>query len=148
MDSIHPQVITTTDCGHTLCARCIVSWYFTNMDATTCSWPRNVACPICDQPTVAPKAGQPRKPLDFPFTPNRAAEAILSDIMETLTGLVDNLVLDGMVTDPPDSELWSSKLAWRKQGKVYREWDSSMRYVIFPEGRVGLSHSSNQVLEE
>ncbi|KAK7677606.1 hypothetical protein QCA50_019417 [Cerrena zonata] len=122
---IHPQTIS---CGHTFCAKCIVSWYFTKMDCATSSWPSGVECPECCQSMTALGVEQTPEKLPFPFISNQIVEMFLYDAVKTVYELMVDMSIDDTLENIPEGFLRRA-LKWGKGGKGQEEWLNNTRYV-------------------
>ena len=116
-DGIHrayPYSLSPAGCGHTYCAICILKWYFSNMCNDCVGWCYPLDCPLCRAvlPGSERPDERPRPMFALPFTPARAAD-------ERITNLIDSLC--GPVPESP-SKASSSK---RSKGKGKKKQASS-----------------------
>lgn len=74
-------------CGHSFCAICLLKWFFSRMHKKCGLWHQSVHCPICRNGIVLTPPRTPRPETTFPFTPNRAAAAVIEQQLEKLKTL-------------------------------------------------------------
>ncbi|EPQ56567.1 hypothetical protein GLOTRDRAFT_138262 [Gloeophyllum trabeum ATCC 11539] len=71
-------------CGHTFCADCIAKWFFSRLHRECGAWHEAVNCPVCRAKLAPPQPHPPRRDWAFPFSPNRIADAVLTDLIALL----------------------------------------------------------------
>ncbi|EPT01140.1 hypothetical protein FOMPIDRAFT_1023444 [Fomitopsis schrenkii] len=85
-----PYSLSPAQCGHTYCAVCILKWYFTNLCEACGDWCNHLDCPLCR--TVLPRPVEPnerpRQMYALPFTPARAADERVTQLVDSLSGPV------------------------------------------------------------
>ncbi|KAI0732174.1 hypothetical protein C8Q72DRAFT_819484 [Fomitopsis betulina] len=85
-----PYSLSPAQCGHTYCAFCILKWYFTSLCNACGDWCNHLDCPLCR--TVLPRPAEPnerpRQMHTLPFTPARAADERITQLIDSLCGPV------------------------------------------------------------
>lgn len=142
----HPYALSPVQCGHTFCAICVLTWFFSRLQCECGQWHEAVDCPICRTPLIVTPDRIPRLETTFPFVPNRIAAAVCESLIDKLAKLQsDSLDVelasgsgsrkkdsDSVATDKfrenkvPDS---ADVTAWREGGGMRAEWMKRVRRV-------------------
>lgn len=81
-----PYSLSPANCGHTFCSLCILKWFFSHCKADCGHWHHNIECPLCRTPLPHIDQEPPRSLNTFPFTPNRLADEVINDLVNSIAG--------------------------------------------------------------
>ncbi|EPS99354.1 hypothetical protein FOMPIDRAFT_1050641 [Fomitopsis schrenkii] len=83
-----PYSLSPAQCGHTYCAVCILAWYLSKLCNTCGDWCDHLDCPMCRTllPCSIELDEQPRQMYTLPFTPARAADERITQLVDILCG--------------------------------------------------------------
>ncbi|KDQ61368.1 hypothetical protein JAAARDRAFT_171539 [Jaapia argillacea MUCL 33604] len=128
-----PYTLVPPKCGHTFCAICALKWFFSRLHRECGTWHDAVDCPICRSYLILTPERLPRPSWSFPFTPNRAMEGLLVDLVNQLgkgaaakEGRKRKRSGEDEGADQPNDKL---KLVneWREGGTSRLEWEARTR---------------------
>lgn len=130
----YPLTLSPAKCGHSFCAICVLKWFFSRMHRQCGKWHESLECPICrtELPST-PEATRSMK--TCPFTPNRLADSVLTDLINSLTSLPGNS--DGSPRGKSSgagrsthSKNETTISTWAEDGSSRKEWLRRVRYVF------------------
>ncbi|TFY69105.1 hypothetical protein EVJ58_g620 [Rhodofomes roseus] len=84
----HPYSLSPAGCGHIYCSLCILKWFFTNLCDGCGGWCKILECPLCRTALVKIPGAIPRPMYSLPFTPARAADERITEMIDILRGPV------------------------------------------------------------
>lgn len=129
----YPLTLSPSKCGHTFCAICILKWFFSHLHRECGQWHESLECPICRTQLPSTPDTTPRSIKTCPFTPNRLADSIITDLVNSLISASDDLKKSprgkarrtGRTTDGSDAGV----VAWIQDGASRQDWLQRLKYV-------------------
>ncbi|CCM00586.1 uncharacterized protein FIBRA_02622 [Fibroporia radiculosa] len=125
-----PYSLAPSTCGHSFCALCIMKWFFSHIHEDCGSWHDVLECPLCRAVLPTPTPDPPRRAETCPFTPNRLADKVITD-------LIDGLRTTGRETISASESKGKSKAkagdstldsaVWNEGGSAQMEWQERDR---------------------
>ena len=117
-----PVVISASRCGHTFCAKCVLSHFFNSFDAAISGWRTNVRCPLCTNKLPATPEGS-RTLKTCPFTHNRLVDEVLMCLIDSIGPAIGNENAGN------DDAAVSELRKWVEDGPSKQGWLTRVRYV-------------------
>ncbi|KZT10182.1 uncharacterized protein LAESUDRAFT_756366 [Laetiporus sulphureus 93-53] len=119
-----PANLTPAQCGHTFCALCILKWFFTHLHDDCGGWHFALECPLCRTVLPVPPEVAPRPMYTCPFSLNRLADTVLTDLIDGLRGPDNRNQSTGSGKGKKKAVDAGSSIsdAWNEGGASRNEW--------------------------
>ncbi|OCH96263.1 hypothetical protein OBBRIDRAFT_787338 [Obba rivulosa] len=122
-----PYILVPELCGHSYCALCILALFFGKFHEECKSFHKELDCPMCRAALPYPKLHKSRADCACPFTPNRLADEVIQELVDTVTASAQELYnisrankanKHGGTLAIPESPIAD----WREKGRAKIAW--------------------------